>query len=48
MLRLLPELMAPLDAFATEEADRSRPEALRVILKDWLISHGYLPADGET
>lgn len=32
-----------LDKFVAEQADLpARPEALRRILKDWLIGHGYL------
>ncbi|MEY9629059.1 hypothetical protein [Sinorhizobium fredii] len=42
-VRLHDDLLSPLDKFCGEEADRpSRPEAIRRILRDWLVSHGYL------
>ena len=35
-----------LDAFAADQDDApKRPEAIRRILRDWLIGHGYLKAD---
>lgn len=38
-----------IDAFAASEMDQpSRPEAVRRILRDWLIGHGYLPASGDS
>lgn len=43
MVRLQPEPLDALDAFAASEKDApSRPEAVRRILRDWLIGHGYL------
>ena len=46
-LRVPPNLLSPLDAFAAdtvnEDAPIGRPEAIRRILKDWLIGHGYAP-----
>lgn len=43
MLRLQPEPLDALDAFAASEKDApSRPEAVRRILRDWLIGHGYI------
>lgn len=42
-LRLPPEILTPLDKFASDEADNpGRPESIRRILKDWLIRNGYL------
>lgn len=41
--RLHDDLIGPLDKYASEEEDSpSRPEAIRRILRDWLIGHGYL------
>lgn len=43
MTRLQADLLEPLDKYISETDHRmSRPEALRVILKDWLIGNGYL------
>jgi len=43
MTRLQDDLLSPLDAFIADQADTpSRPEAIRRILRDWLISHGHL------
>lgn len=37
-----------IDAAAASEADTpSRPEMVRRIIRDWLIGHGYLPAEPE-
>lgn len=48
MLRLQPEPLDALDAFAASEKDApSRPEAVRRILRDWLIGHGFMKADEE-
>ena len=41
-VRLHDDLLLPLDKFAAEQDDRSRPEAVRRILRDWLIGNGYL------
>lgn len=41
-VRLQPDILAALDDFAASEKDRSRPEAVRRILRDWLIGHGYI------
>lgn len=44
--RLPREMLDGLDAFAAEEADTpQRPEAIRRIIRDWLIGHGYLPPE---
>ena len=43
LTRLQEDLLTPLDKYAAEEPDSpGRPEAIRRILKDWLIGHGYL------
>lgn len=41
-LRIEPELLEALDRFA-QEAQATRPDAIRQIMRDWLIGHGYLP-----
>lgn len=41
---LTPEVEEALDRFALEQ-NITREEALAVIAEDWLIGHGYLPAD---
>lgn len=33
------------DTMANPDAPISRPEAIRRILRDWLVGHGYLPLD---
>lgn len=43
-MKLAPEIENALDRFALEQ-DITREEALAVIARDWLIGHGYLPAD---
>jgi hypothetical protein len=43
-MKLTPEIENALDRFALEQ-DITREEALAVIARDWLIEHGYLPAD---
>lgn len=36
-----------IDAFAASEPDRpTRQEAVRRIVRDWLVGHGYMPPDG--
>lgn len=41
--RLQPDLLSPLDAWIdTLDPKPSRPEAVRMILKDWLTGMGYL------
>ena len=48
--RLPRELLDGIDCFALDEEDKpQRPEALRRIVRDWLIGHRYLPVevDGE-
>ncbi|RVG50584.1 ribbon-helix-helix protein, CopG family [Sinorhizobium meliloti] len=42
-VRLHDDLLAPLDAFvADQEGKPSRAEAIRTIIRDWLISNGYI------
>ena len=43
LVRIQEDLLNDLDAFIDDEDDKpSRPEAMRRILRDWLVSHGYL------
>jgi len=43
MVRLLPELTVPLDAWAAEQGgELSRPEAIRRILTDYLSRRGFM------
>ena len=42
------DLLDGIDAFSAEEPDKpGRPEALRRIVRDWLIGHGYLAYEDE-
>lgn len=42
-VRIPPDQLDALNAFAASEADMpTRPEAVRRILRDWLVGHGYL------
>ena len=42
-VRMADDLTAAIDAFAFEETDKPpRSEAIRRILRDWLIGHGFL------
>lgn len=44
-VRIPPDVLAMLDEFASQEPDTpSRPEALRRILRDWLVNRGYMKA----
>jgi hypothetical protein len=43
-MALTPEVEEALDRFALEQ-NITREEALAVIAEDWLIGHGYLPAE---
>lgn len=47
--RMHDDLLQPLDAFAASEPDApTRPEAVRRIVRDWLVGRGYLhPERGE-
>lgn len=42
VLRVQEPDLGAIDAFAAEQAGISRQEAIRRILKDWLVGHGYL------
>lgn len=42
MVRLQPDMLAALDKFIDEQSDISRPEAVRLILRDWLIGNQML------
>lgn len=49
-LRIQRDALDGIDAFASDQEDKpSRTEAVRRILRDWLIGHGYLamPPDRE-
>lgn len=39
------ELLTGIDAFASESDGIGRPEAVRRIVRDWLIGHGYMTGD---
>lgn len=43
-MNLTPAIEDALDRFALEQ-NITREEALAVIAEDWLIGHGYLPAE---
>jgi hypothetical protein len=45
-VRLQPDLLAALDSAMPDLQESSRPEAIRRILRDWLIGHGFLK-DGQ-
>jgi metal-responsive CopG/Arc/MetJ family transcriptional regulator len=45
MVRLQPDLLEPLDRAASSLGEASRPEAIRRILRDWLIGRGFLKGD---
>jgi metal-responsive CopG/Arc/MetJ family transcriptional regulator len=44
MVRLQPDMLAGVDQFVAEH-DVSRPEAVRLIIRDWLIRHQVLKAE---
>ena len=47
-VRMPRDLLDGIDAFSAEEPDKpGRPEALRRIVRDWLIGHGYLAYEDE-
>lgn len=42
VVRMQPDNLTALDKFIADESDSpSRPEAVRRILNDWLVGHGY-------
>jgi hypothetical protein len=44
MVRLQPDMLAGVDQYVAEH-DVSRPEAVRMIIRDWLIRHQVLKAE---
>ncbi|MFD1945075.1 ribbon-helix-helix domain-containing protein [Paradevosia shaoguanensis] len=47
-VRLPQDLLEALDEFIQEQHPSiSRPEAIRIVFRDWAIGHGYLPAPPE-
>lgn len=42
MVRLQPDMLSALDKFVDERGNISRPEAVRLILRDWMIGNGLL------
>lgn len=46
-VRVPPDLLSHLDTWIAEQPDPkpSRPEAIRIALRDWLISLGIMPPD---
>lgn len=43
-----PELTEAIEAFSTGQSDKPpRSEAIRRILRDWLIGHGYLKTEND-
>jgi hypothetical protein len=50
MVRIAPNLLAPLDRWIAEQPGKaeerpSRPDAIRTALEDWLTGLGMMPAD---
>jgi hypothetical protein len=41
-VRLQPDMLAALDKFVDEQAGITRPEAVRLILRDWLVRNQML------
>lgn len=41
-VRIPPDMLAALDKFVDEQAGISRPEAVRLILRDWLVGNQML------
>jgi metal-responsive CopG/Arc/MetJ family transcriptional regulator len=44
MLRVPPSMLAAIDMFVDDDAGISRPQAVRLILRKWLVENGALPA----
>lgn len=44
-VRLQPDMLEALDKFVDQDAIPSRPEAVRLILKHWLVENQMLPKD---
>lgn len=47
-VRIPPDMLAALDKFVDRDAIQSRPEAVRLILKDWLVDNGCLAPSEES
>jgi metal-responsive CopG/Arc/MetJ family transcriptional regulator len=45
MVRLQPDMLAGVDQFIAEHDDISRPEAIRLIIRDWLTRHQVLKSE---
>lgn len=44
-VRMPPDLADAIDSFSADENDKpARSEAIRRIIRDWLVGHGYLKA----
>lgn len=41
-VRMHDDLLEPIDAYAKSIGEGSRPEAIRRILKDWLVQQGFI------
>lgn len=46
-VRLQPAMLTAVDKFVDEQAGISRPEAIRLILRDWLIGNGMMEQSDE-
>ena len=44
-VRLLPDLLEPLDRFRADQGGISRPEAIRLLLRDGLLQADAMPVD---
>ena len=44
-VRLLPDLLEPLDRFRAAQGGLSRPEAIRLLLRDGLLQADAMPTD---
>lgn len=42
MVRLQPDILAALDSLVARDGIASRPEAVRLILKEWLVANQLL------
>ena len=46
-VRLLPDILAAVDAFAAEQSSPSRPDAIRTIVQDHLTSLGFIEGEAD-
>jgi metal-responsive CopG/Arc/MetJ family transcriptional regulator len=44
-VRLQPDMLAGVDQFIAEHDDISRPEAVRLIIRDWMTKHQVLKGE---